>query len=59
MEELIQTKLLEVMNQSCLEHNKVYAWRGKVNESDNDEWKIICECLEETESFLIKIKKRK
>jgi len=58
MEELIQTKLYDVLIQSCNESSKVITWRGKINPSDLFDWKITAECVEENEEYLIRIKKR-
>lgn len=58
MEELIKTKLYEVLTQSCLESEKVLTWRGKIYSGDTFEWKITSECVKEDEEFLIRIKKR-
>lgn len=58
MEELIKNILYDVIVQTCQEDTKVLTWRGKVNEVDTDEWKIISECIEPDEIYLIKIKKR-
>lgn len=58
MEELIQTKLYDVLTQSCNESPKVITWRGKINPNDLHDWKIIVECVDEEKEYLIKIKKR-
>lgn len=58
MEELIKNILYDVIVQTCQEDTKILTWRGKVNETDIDEWKIISECIAPDEIYLIKIKKR-
>lgn len=58
MEELIQTKLYDVITQACGEERKTITWRGKINPNDTYEWKIIAECVIQDEECLVRIKKR-
>lgn len=58
MEELLNTKLYEIITQSCGEEKRTITWRGKLNSTDIFEWKITAECISENEEYLIKIKKR-
>ena len=58
MEELILTKLYDVITQACGEERKTLTWRGKLNPNDNFDWKITAECIIEEEECLVRIKKR-
>lgn len=58
MEELIQTKLYDVITQACDSETKTLTWRGKLNPNDDFDWKITAECFIKDEECLVRIKKR-
>ncbi len=50
----------ETINQALSSQEKFAAWRGKVNESDEFEWKILADCRHgnSEDDYLIRVVKR-
>lgn len=55
-------KLLEKIDDTMIASQnseiKFALWRGKLNETDEFEWKILCECKTNDNDFLIRVIKR-
>ena len=55
-------KLLEKIDETMIASQnsevKFASWRGKLNESDDFEWKILSECRTDDNDFLIRVTKR-
>lgn len=54
----LMEKISETMIESQNSEEKFAVWRGKVNETDEFEWKILCECRKSDDDFLIRVTKR-
>lgn len=57
MDPKLLEKIDETMIASQNSEHKFAVWRGKVNESDEFEWKILSECKTD-DVFLIRVTKR-
>jgi len=54
------TKIEETLNAALNSEERYAAWRGKVNESDEFEWKILADCRHGRidDDYLIRVVKR-
>jgi hypothetical protein len=54
------TKIEETLNQALNSEEKYASWRGKVNEADEFQWKIIADCRHgnSEDDYLIRVVKR-
>lgn len=58
MEDVIKNKVWDVVQEAINSETGFAFWRGKMNETDEFEWKILAEKMDSDDRVLIKVIKR-